>query len=753
VTSKKHQQCTNKNNVVGIAAFFNKNTGSNTTTASSAGVSHADVPGVKDSEDINKQLLQEDSEGRGKVVLVPSAPNIAKYLQTKETRKAEILWALKCVMNHFSFSSNEDMSELFRTMFYDSNIAKNYSCSRTKMAYLITFGIAPAFKDNLVKTVRERDVYTIMFDEAFNTVLQLDQMDFVVRFWHMDMVESRYLGSQFINHTRAEDLVEAFKKGVAELDMTKLVQVGMDGPNVNLKTGQLLTEDRKGIDPEIPELLEVGVCNLHVLHGALKTGFKTTGWELEKLLRSLYWLFHDSFGRRRQYTEITKSTVFPMNFCATRWTEDEPVAQRAIEMLPNIKKYVEESLKKKKSEIPTCASFMTVKEAVLNDKLLVAKLEFFVFVARLLKEFLTKYQKEEPLIVYLAKDIALLLNDVLGLFIKPTVLEENNSGYKLATLDVKKPENHLPAKKLNLGNGTREALESARVSPLQVLEFKNQCLGVLRALVAKIQERCPLKYSFVRSLHALDPKAIIANPDSVQRSFSTIAKKMSSANIRSVAQCDRAEIEYRRMLREEADDIQQFEFKQHRLDQFYYNLLNGKEQYKELWSIVKTILVISHGQAKVERGFSVNEDMLQQNIKQETVVSLRLIYDTMKSLDIKIHNFVISDELLQSCNRARVKYELYLMDQQKAKLHEEKKRKAGEIEDIYIKEKKRLKSLEEQADSCVTESDKKAKEALKKQDFKLLAHSVALKEKADKMRKKEIADQKKLVEELKSKLA
>lgn len=52
----------------------------------------------------------------------------------------------------------------------------------------------------------------------------------------------------------------------------------------------------------------------------------------------------------------------------------------------------------------------------------------------------------------------------------------------------------------------------------------------------------------------------------------------------------------------------------------------------------------------------------------------------------------------------------------------------------------------------MTESDKKAKEALKKQDFKLLAHSVALKEKADKMRKKEIADQMKLVEELKSKL-
>ena len=122
------------------------------------------------------------------------------------------------------------------------------------------------------------------------------------------------------------------------------------------------------------------------------TGTKTTSWELEKLLKSLWWLFHDTYGRRSSYTEITKSTQFPLNFCATRWAEDKAVAQRAIEIWPNVIKYVKSTWKKPKAEIPTCASFGTVKEAVIHDKLVVVKLHFFVFITGLVKPYLTKYQ-------------------------------------------------------------------------------------------------------------------------------------------------------------------------------------------------------------------------------------------------------------------------------------------------------------------------------------------------------------------------
>ena len=35
----------------------------------------------------------------------------------------------------------------------------------------------------------------------------------------------------------------------------------------------------------------------------------------------------------------------------------------------------------------------------------------------------------------------------------------------------------------------------------------------------------------------------------------------------------------------------------------FFKLLNEKEEYKDLWNRLRMMLVISHGQADIERGF------------------------------------------------------------------------------------------------------------------------------------------------------
>ena len=56
------------------------------------------------------------------------------------------------------------------------------------------------------------------------------------------------------------------------LNPSKLVQLGMDGPNVSLKLQRLFTEDRKRADVGLPDLLDTGSCSLHIVHGAIGTG-------------------------------------------------------------------------------------------------------------------------------------------------------------------------------------------------------------------------------------------------------------------------------------------------------------------------------------------------------------------------------------------------------------------------------------------------------------------------------------------------
>jgi len=57
------------------------------------------------------------------------------------------------------------------------------------------------------------------------------------------------------------------------------------------------------------------------------------------------------------------------------------------------------------------------------------------------------------------------------------------------------------------------------------------------------------------------------------------------------------------------------------LDKFYSDLLANNVNRQHLWTVVKLVLVLSHGNASVERGFSVNKELLIENMLEETVVS------------------------------------------------------------------------------------------------------------------------------------
>ena len=48
---------------------------------------------------------------------------------------------------------------------------------------------------------------------------------------------------------------------------------------------ELKEEDR-------PQLLNIGACGLHVVHGAFKSGIKTTGWNIGEFFRCAYYVLN-----------------------------------------------------------------------------------------------------------------------------------------------------------------------------------------------------------------------------------------------------------------------------------------------------------------------------------------------------------------------------------------------------------------------------------------------------------------------------
>ena len=112
-------------------------------------------------------------------------------------------------------------------------------------------------------------MFVISFDEFFNEELEKEQMDFIVRYFKDGEVKSRYPSSGFLGHTTAKDLKRAFEECTEKLDLKNLIQVSMDGPNINWKMLDLIVEDRNS-NETYPNLLDVGSCSLHVVHGAFR---------------------------------------------------------------------------------------------------------------------------------------------------------------------------------------------------------------------------------------------------------------------------------------------------------------------------------------------------------------------------------------------------------------------------------------------------------------------------------------------------
>ena len=125
---------------------------------------------------------------------------------------------------------------------------------------------------------------------------------------------------------------------------------------------------------------------------------------------SLYYLFdltHPKIESRLFSTNnsyiSSGCTPTPILFCSTSWVENVKVAERALELWPDVKKFLK-YLDKVKLAITTL-SFRNLK-SFTQDNLLEVKLSIFISIAKILEEpILKKYQSPATLIPFLGPDV------------------------------------------------------------------------------------------------------------------------------------------------------------------------------------------------------------------------------------------------------------------------------------------------------------------------------------------------------------
>lgn len=627
------------------------------------------------------------------------------FVTGKESLTAEVLWALKCATSHYSFNSCTNVCELFKVMFSDSKIAQKFTMSPAKVAYMCCFGIAPYFRVLLNQLIAGQR-FVLLFDETLNRSTQTKQLDLLVKFWHphLNEVTTKYLNSVFLGHSTATDILKGIKNALIDLDFCNIVQISMDGPAVNFKMYATFNEQ---IQNEFQhQILNIGTCGLHVLHNAVKVGESLSGWNLDLFFSCIYRLFKDSPARAEDYKRLSVTGKMPVKFCRHRWLDNLPAVKRALAILDDLKLFVENVQNKK---IPNPNNF-SYNEMVkfLQDKFLAVKLHFFHSLISLIQPFLTIYQTDNPMLPFFAEDLTKIIRSS---FINFSILKEGEiKKITISTLPRFECNKNIynSASKVSLGfSGDRlvkSLLQEAKISETEIISLKQQAQEFVFAMVSKILEKSPLKFAVVRNMSCLNPKIMAKDKEKCAEKFKSLLNYLSDCGHIKDTDGESILLDFKEFLTNiNVTEFANFSSQKDRLDHFLFEQMY-KKGYLKVWEIIRMLLLLSHGQASVERGFSVNKQIEVDNLKEETYVSLRLIYDYVHFCG-GIMKVPITKELLSSAASGRQRYYAYLAEEKKKKDETSKNQRKRKIQEDLEQLKTKRKNIEGDIKKLIKSAD------------------------------------------------
>ncbi|KAK6970300.1 solute carrier family 25 member 40-like X2 [Biomphalaria glabrata] len=395
---------------------------------------------------------------------------------------------------------------------------------------------------------------------------------------------------------------------------------------------------------------------------------------------------------------------------------------RALQIWPAVNVYLNK-IKGDKSKEPTCKSYKNLVDFAA-DALLEAKAQIFLSIAQELQPFLTKYQTDSHMMPFIAEDLFTTIKSLLRI-LQAETLSKLKSPCDLIALDLKSKDIFLAYSKIEIGIASSKVLQKIKATDLQIMTLKNECRQFISSLVAKLLDKSPVMIRLVQKLSCLNPSLMASSSQLSASRFRDLLTILGDSGRISLNECDQIYNKFIKCLEalEENNVKPKFELfhpATERLDDFLYN--NFKPLDAALWDVLRPLLLLSHGQGTVERGFSYNKEVMIENMHEETLVAQRRICDFLK-VNGGVLDVAITKPLLTAAASGRQNYHQYL-EKQKTKKAEmaknlERKRHDDELSDLKAKRKK----LMEEEKFLRSSADKYADKAEAKQNFKLLSKS------------------------------
>ena len=263
------------------------------------------------------------------------------------------------------------------------------------------------------------------------------------------------------------------------------------------------------------------------------------------------------------------------------------------------------------------------------------------------------------MVPHLSGDLLTLIKELMTRFVNRSVLKKSSTPLKLIGVNFEKDS--VNYKEIDIGYAadkeTKQLLATEKISRKMLLEFRMECKKVLIKATTLLLEKCPLKYSLVARL---DPREIAKNPEDSKAKFRRLVNKLDNAKRVKTKDCDDLLWQYNQFVSEVAcasksKYVDYDPYSEARLDTFFCEEIGTVNEYSLLFDVVKICLCLSHRQATVERGFSVNANVSVENLQEESIVAQRIVHNRICEAGGMLE-VPLSKELLTSVRCSHQKY-------------------------------------------------------------------------------------------------
>lgn len=494
-------------------------------------------------------------------------------------------------------------------------------------------------------------------------------MDILIRFYNEEVKEITvyHLESFHIGHGTAANMFDCVSDVLEQLPQAKLFSFYSDGPKVmaSLK-GKVKTFN--------PNLIDISTCSLHKVHNGFSAGLNVFSGDVETLLIDIYYFFKHSAAQSEDFNTIQKqmglSERVLLRHSSSRWLTLQSSVTRFIELYGALSKFFKRNPNTKNDSI----RLRRIKES-FSDKVLLPKALFLQNVSKIMNKYLEVFQIEAPLIHILYDEMVNLVKQLMGRFLNSSSFQDL-SGLELKMFNV--DDSAIWKKNVEIGLDTSKELSSLSHSEKQ--SFSLGARSFYLACTKYLLKSLPLENKILMHLQVLHP--FMRTQSNSLRSIKYLA--MVSPNVLDPSNVSILSDEWVRLQGKNLDVFPQSQ----RVDHYWRNIFSicdsvGRKKYTYLSVLVKALLSIPHGNADVERGFSVNKLMLdnRSNLSIESINGIRQVKSFVQQIG-GVENFKVTQAVIKA---AKGSFKRYSNRLQKGNDNHEKRKNIEESKEQKLK--------------------------------------------------------------------